>query len=374
MAERLKILMVSNGFFPEISPRSYRATDLAKEFCRQGHIVRVITKHRDFDYSEFLSECSLDLTMWGKSRLKSIPELKNKSMRFLVGIVKRILQVFFEYPGIEDMFKVKKVLEGEKNYDCLISFAVPYPVHWGVAWSRTSNHRIAKTWIADCGDPYMGDVIDTFRKPFYFKYLEKSFCRKAEYLTVPIKEAINGYYPEFQDKIHVIPQGLYFDLRHIFREPKNNTCPTFAYAGGFISGIRDPGQLLRFLSGLALPFKFFVFTNQPEFLNDFRKALGEKLIISSYIPRNDLINVLSNVDFLINFDNNTNLNSPSKLIDYAIADRPVLNITKDFNGESLLEFLGRDYRKKMVMPDPWQFHIKNVAEQFLELVKNRKSE
>jgi len=369
VAERLKILMVSNGFFPEISPRSYRATDLAREFCRQGHIVRVITKHREFDYSEFLSECSLDLKMWGKSKYFSVPEFNNKYMKFLAGIVKRILQLLFEYPGIEDMFKVKKALKSEKNYDCLISFAVPYPVHWGVAWSRTSNHQIAKIWIADCGDPYMGDVIDTFRKPFYFKYLEKSFCRKADYLTVPMKEAINGYYPEFHNKIQVIPQGLNFDQHHNFSEIKNNTCRTFAYAGGFIAGIRDPFQFLRFLNELALPFKFFVYTNQPEFLNNFRNALGEKLIVSSYIPRNELIDILSKVDFLINFDNNTTLNSPSKLIDYAIAGRPVLNITRDFNSEIFLEFLGKNYSRKMVLPDPWQFHIKNVAGQFLELVQ-----
>lgn len=368
MAGKLRILMVSNGFFPEISPRSYRATDLAREFCRQGHLVKVITKHREYDYSKFLSECSIDLMMWGKSKFYSIPDIKNKSIRFFLGIVKRILQVLFEYPGIEDMFKVKKLLQGEENYDCLISFSVPYPVHWGVAWSRTSDHRIAKTWIADCGDPYMGDVIDTFKKPFYFKYLEKSFCRKADYITIPIKEAIKGYYPEFHNKIQVIPQGLYFSPRKNSSEKENNTCPTFAYAGGFISGTRDPRQLLGFLKGLTLPFKFFVFTNQPEFIDDFRDALGEKLVVSLYVPRHELFDILANVDFLINFDNNTTLNSPSKLIDYAIAGRPVLNITRDFNSESLLEFLGGDYRRKMVLPDPNQFHIKNVAGQFLELV------
>jgi len=360
--------MVSNGFFPEISPRSYRATDLAREFCRQGHIVRVITKHREFDYSEFLSECSLDLKMWGKSKSFSIPEFNNKYMSYLGRIIKRLLQLLFEYPSIEDMFKLKKALKGENNYDCMISFAVPYPVHWGVAWSRTSNHQIAKVWIADCGDPYMGDVIDTFRKPFYFKYLEKSFCRKADYLTVPIKEAIKGYYPEFHNKIQVIPQGLDFDQDRNFSDIKNNTCPTFAYAGGFISGVRDPFQLLSFLNELTFPFKFLVYTNQPEFLNNFRNTLGEKLIVSSYIPRNELIDILSKVDFLINFDNNTTLNSPSKLIDYAVAGRPVLNITRDFNSGIFMEFLNKNYSRRMVLPDPMQYHIKNVAAQFLELV------
>jgi len=32
-----KILIVSNAFYPEISPRSFRTTELAKELSRQGH-------------------------------------------------------------------------------------------------------------------------------------------------------------------------------------------------------------------------------------------------------------------------------------------------------------------------------------------------
>ncbi len=44
MSHKLRLLLVSNAFYPEISPRSYRATELAREFCRQGHDVVVVTK------------------------------------------------------------------------------------------------------------------------------------------------------------------------------------------------------------------------------------------------------------------------------------------------------------------------------------------
>ena len=191
------------------------------------------------------------------------------------------------------------------------------------------------------------------------------FLRKADYLTAN-QEAIKGYYPATNKILHTT--GLDFDQDRNFSDIKNNTCPTFAYAGGFISGVRDPFQLLSFLNELTFPFKFLVYTNQPEFLNNFRNTLGEKLIVSSYIPRNELIDILSKVDFLINFDNNTTLNSPSKLIDYAVAGRPVLNITRDFNSGIFMEFLNKNYSRRMVLPDPMQYHIKNVAAQFLELV------
>ncbi|MCK5338692.1 MAG: hypothetical protein KAJ50_07770, partial [Bacteroidales bacterium] len=93
--------------------------------------------------------------------------------------------MFFEYPAIEEMFKVKKILKNENGYDLLISFAVPFPVHWGTAWARTKNHEIAKVWVADCGDPYMGNTNDSFRKLFYFKYPEKWFCKKTDFITIP---------------------------------------------------------------------------------------------------------------------------------------------------------------------------------------------
>ena len=73
MTNKKRILLVSNGFFPEISPRSYRVTELAKEFYRQGHNVTVISKYRDHDYTDFLHQYPIKLKMWGKSFLKPVP-------------------------------------------------------------------------------------------------------------------------------------------------------------------------------------------------------------------------------------------------------------------------------------------------------------
>ena len=147
----------------------------------------------------------------------------------------------------------------KSDYDLMISFAVPYPIHWGVAWSVTKKHRISEVWVADCGDPYMGDVLDSFRHPFYFKYLEKWFCRKADFIAIPVKSAITGYYPEFHHKIRIIPQGFDFDLKPVKSEEVQNDIPTFAYAGGFLKGIRDPEPLMKYLSGLDFPFRFLRF-------------------------------------------------------------------------------------------------------------------
>lgn len=275
----------------------------------------------------------------------------------------------FEYPGIEELFLVKKALRSENKYDLMISFAVPYPVHWGVAFSKTKSNPVATTWIADCGDPYMGDVLDSFRKPFYFKYLEKKFCRKADFITIPVETARDGYYTEFHEKIKVIPQGFLFNAVKTQGTIRNKV-PRFAYAGGFLKGIRDPEAMLEYLCRVKTPFEFHVYTNKPELLIPYKELLGGKLIISEYIPREILMEILSKMDFLINFDNNTSRNIPSKLIDYSIIGRPVLNITNDFSGNDLFEFLNGNYEKKMLLPDPWDFHITNIAKHFLQLIES----
>ncbi len=362
-----KILLVTNAFLPEISPRSFRATELCKEFARQGHEVTVLTKKRDYDYSKFLKDYPIKLEMWSESRLPKIPKFRRKPLSYLSRAFYRFFSVFFEYPNIEEMFRVKKNLKKKNGYHLLISFAVPYPIHWGVAWARTKINPIGDTWIADCGDPFMGNILDTFKKPFYFKYVEKWFSRETDYITIPIESAKNGYYREFHYKIRVIPQGFDFKIDGIQKSDPKNSIPTFAYAGGFLEGARDPRPLLNYLSTIDRQFKFIVYTNTREIIDEYQPVLKEKLSISGYIPREKLLERLKEMDFLINFDNNTHLNSPSKLIDYAITGRPVLNIKKDFQYIEIEEFLNADYSKQLVIPDIRKYHISNVATQFLEL-------
>ncbi len=364
----VKLLLVSNAFYPEISPRSYRATELAREFSRQGHEVVVITKYRNHDYSDFLRETSVVLKMWDGGKLPEVGIARRNPWAFLSRALKRALLVLFEYPAIEDMFHVRKMLRREKGYDMMISFAVPYPVHWGVAWAMNRRRKIATKWVADCGDPYMGDVLDSFRKPFYFGYLEKWFCKKADFITIPVQSAIDAYYPEFHGKMKIIPQGFNFDISTPEQVKPDREGPEFAYAGRFLQGIRDPEPLLAFLSKIEMPFRFYVYTDQPEYLKKYIDSLKEKLIISDYIPREQLLKELSQMDFLINFDNNTPLNVPSKLIDYSITGRPVLNIKRDFSAESVKNFLNGNYSDRMQLPDPMCYHIRIVSGQFLELL------
>lgn len=364
--DKKKILIVSRSFYPAISPRSFRTTELAKEFSRQGHQVKVITSFQDdFDYTELGNNLGIEFKNMGKEKFGILKFSSNRYISYFQRAVNRFLLMLLEFPDIELMPMVIKALRNEKVYDLMISIAVPYPVHWGVAWVRNKKQLIAKTWVADCGDPYYGDKLDTFRKWIHFKYIEKWFCRKTDFITVPIEEAKAAYFSEFHEKIKVIPQGLKFSDFEINSNFEQNTPITFAYAGGFIPGKRDPRPFLEFLKTVKQDFKFIIYTKKTELVTPFLSDLNGKIEIRDYIPRNELFKSLSNMDFLVNFDNNEQRNLPSKLIDYAICNRPVLNITKDLNSNHFVEFLSRDYTHQIKFEDIDKYKIENVCASFL---------
>jgi hypothetical protein len=362
-----KILIVSAAFYPQNSPRAFRTTELALELARQGHRVVVYIPKIGYDYQDYSKENNIDIRSLGEISFKEI-KLKGKGVALLIRrLFRRSMGMLFEYPQIELMFKVFHSLKNEKGYDLLISIAVPYPIHWGVALIKPQKKGIAKTWVADCGDPYMGHTTDTFKKVFYFKYIEKWFCRMADYITIPFEGARSGYYPEFQDKIRIIPQGFRLDDMKLPKYKKNGDCPTFAYAGGFIPGKRDPRAMLDFLVKCQKDFRFIVYTSSVGVLQPYKDKLKGKLIIREYIDRSELLKVLSQLDFLVNFDNNTKSQLPSKLIDYAIIGRPVFNVTQDTDFNVLEKFLEGNYAKQLKLEPANNYDIKLVAKKFLTL-------
>lgn len=167
-------MIVSRSFYPMNSPRSHRTTELTKELARQGHVVTVLTPKKS-EHVVFEQENNFSIHDLGQPKWKDV-SLSGKGIGLMLKrVLRRGLCIALEYPNLEYYFKVKRVLKkkrkAKEHYDILISIAVPYPIHWGVAavWKKKNN--IADIWVADCGDPFMGQENDTFKPAFYFKYV-----------------------------------------------------------------------------------------------------------------------------------------------------------------------------------------------------------
>lgn len=372
--ETRKILIVSRSFYPENTPRSFRATELVKEFARQGHDVTLLTTKKDKYHIPFEKNYGVTIKDWGKLRFSDIDTSSQiPAFRFGKRAIRRALNLLVEYPDIQLMWKVKNALKKESGYDLLISIAVPHPIHWGVSKAWSQKCEIAKTWIADCGDPYMGATMDTFKKMFYFSYYEKAFCRKSDYITIPIEEAKSGYYPEYRDKIRIIPQGFNFNDIDIDKDAYSpNDIPTFAYAGGLIPGGRDPSEFLEYLVNLEMDFKFILYTKTRTLIEPFLEKGGDRIEIRDYIPRKSLLKTLSKVDFLVNIENDSIRALPSKLIDYYLIGRPVLNVpSRNVDTSIVDQFLHGDYKNQLAYAGIDQYRIENVCNRFLELADSQ---
>jgi len=375
--ERKRIVIIAKAIYPSTLARATRASELAKELARQGHEVTLYAELGDFDYATYETENSLAVKNIGRllfSTFNSDGVIKKTTFASPPRIVlSRLLGKVFgrllEFPDIELMFRMRRIVEAERDADLLISVAMPHPIHWGCALARSRNRRaFPKIWIADCGDPYMGNQVTSKLPLFYFKWLEKWFCREADCLTVPIEGAIKGYYQEFWGKISVIPQGVRFKTVCTGAGHSKNAIPTFAYAGSFYKGVRDPSAFLEYLSTVNSDFKMILFVSSDYLVASYVKRLGKRIEIRGFIPREQLLVMLAQMDFLVNFENGTSVQSPSKLIDYAVVNKPVLAIQQDtLPVETINEFLKGDYRNQYRIENPDQYRIENVAGKFLSL-------
>lgn len=368
-----KILIISRSFYPVNSPRSLRTTELARELARQGHDVTVLTP-KSPEHAAFEKKHNLKIQDLGQPKWKEI-KLSGKGLPLLFKrIVRRGLNLFFDYPNSEYYFKTKNALQKKKkdreSYDLLISIATPHPIHWGVAsvWKKKNN--LAKTWVADCGDPFMGQENDTFKKFFYFKYVEKWFCKKADFIAVPFEGAKKAYYVEFRSKIAVIPQGFEFpDHKNCNFSPKPNKPITFGYFGNILSYRHYASVFLENLNSINRDFKFVVYTNNREFYEEFlTENTLAKCEINDYLPRMELLSQFKDVNFLIHFPYLKGTQRSLKLIDYAFLNKPILSYTgDDQSAESFMEFLDFNFKNEMPKTDIEQYRIVNVAKQFLDL-------
>ncbi len=365
----MKILITTTAFYPENSPRSIRATELAKGFALAGNEVTVVAPLKSKTV-ELAQKFGFELKDLGPMRFKYIklPE-KGGLKRNIIRVVSRVLNLLVEYPEIGWYFNVKNALKNERGYDLLVSIAVPYPVHWGVASIHNQRNKIAKTWVADCGDPFYGLKNDSFKKMFYFKYIEKNFCRKADFITIPLEEARDCYFSEFHSKIKVIPQGFYFPNSIESKEVIFNPKIVFAYTGNIRSYMHYAIPFLRLLSKTRYDFEFLLLTEDSVIFSELENFIPSKYQVLPYLDREEMYKLLANVNFFIHFPYLKEGQQSLKLVDYYFMGKPIFSYNDTNKAELIFEeFMNGDFTNSYELQNPEKYRIENVVKQFLELV------
>jgi hypothetical protein len=362
----MKIVIIGQWVYPEQKPRSQRAWQLGLRLAKDGHDVTLYALlGSTYDYSQVEKEYGLKVRNLGVSWNGLTDSEGHRKKHLVSGVIKNLLDEYDVFPGRDFYPMVRKALKKEGEIDLLVSIASPHAIHWAVA--RCIDRSKVKTWIADSGDPFM---LNPFMK--HHSCLEKQerlWCERCDYITVPIEEARKSYYPEYAGKIRVIPQG--FDFQEIALPPyEKNDIPAFIFAGRAYENLRDPGSFLRYLSKCGRDYSFVVYTSSPDLFNSV--PIPGKMSVKGYIPRKELLPKLAMADFLINITNPSTVQSPSKLIDYALSGRPILDISSSFTEEErdrFERFLNGDYTMAHRIENLDRYEIRNVAEAFISLAR-----
>jgi glycosyltransferase involved in cell wall biosynthesis len=376
-----KILITTYFFYPDNSPRAYRITALAEALKMRGYQVTVVTNSH-FNYEDYENNTGIEVLSLSPSKtLKNSSKqrgsiLNNNTFsqrvfsRLKTFVRKSLLYFIPDGHLLPFAFKLNKHLDrfDVNQFDIIISNANPFIVHLGTALSLGGFKGIS---IAETGDPHF---YNHYKLAFYQKNIENWVLSKFNFITVPVSRAMNDYkHYNAQDKVCVIPHGFFFD--EVKRDNyKKTDVINFAFAGRLYKEIRNPSEFLQSLvkQYSSMNYVFHIYTDllnkeTKDLLMPFKSVLGERLQINDMLPRTDCIKILSSMDFLVNFENDTANQVPSKLIDYTLASRPIISINHTFDEkEEFTKFMSYDfsnYRPLDISP----FDITNVVEKFEKL-------
>ncbi|MDH2363753.1 hypothetical protein [Priestia megaterium] len=381
MEKNKKILITSYYFEPEITPRAFRTTELVKEFLKKGYTVDLYIPKTEEKDKINLENCNIHYVNSRKMiSSKSIPS-KETSSRPKKNIIFRLLKkVTDSLTGgtnylVYGYHLYKELLNNNsKDYNLIISIGLPVHIHFATA-KFLAKAKPNSVKVCDYGDPFFYNPAG--KHIFYLKYIEKWATKQFNYISIPTVKSTE-YYTEYKnkDKIKIIPQG--FDFSNIeLANYTSNSIPCFCYAGYFYENIRNPKFFFDFLDTLTIDYRFTIYTSMESGFNRdiclaYKEKLGDKLILKDFIPREELIKKMSKMDFLVNFDNFNSNQVPSKIIDYTLSKRPILNINQgNFKEDTFNEFINKDYSNSLKI-NVEDYDIKTIVNEFEALTEIKK--
>ncbi|MEA4966726.1 MAG: hypothetical protein VB048_01230 [Bacteroidaceae bacterium] len=372
-----RVLIIGYQFYPQNSPRAFRTYELVKEFVRRGIKVDLILPNKEVfaEQNLVMENDNLNITYLGDSSSFKRISLANS---FKIGFFRQKAKQIYRYfnPFAENRGYINLVyayLRSHKvDYDLILAIAHPFSTLVGTAKAIRHNDILNQSpvKIAEYSDPF---TVQNLTKMFpLYRVLDRWIANTFDYLSIPTEKALTSYLKiKDADKIKVIPQG--FDFSEIeLNDYNRNPIPSFGYAGVFYEKIRNPEVFFDYLVTLECDFRFYLYTSSSNMdtkimINKYKDRLQDKMVLSYDIPRLELLKRLRSLDFLINLNNTSNIQVPSKIIDYTLTKRPIYSFSQnDFDVETFQSFMEGNYERALSV-DITQFDIRNVADQFLQL-------
>lgn len=337
----MNILIVNYYYEPFVGAHAYRWSQIAKEWCSQGHNVDVLTGRTGSVKSEIRSGVNVTRTGLVRKTIDNNAENKKNTnniyKKFTLSLVKRVYRFFYWPDGLWHWlpFILADLLNNrKKRYDLIVSYSPTFCAHLGVGlYKKFSNNK--SYWILDYGDPFsISDSMQPNNFLIYrkFNYLIERFLIEKGDLVVFTNELTREEYARRlsinKTKTKVIPHAV--DLNLFFHKGRvfNDGVIRCVYIGALHKGIREPYLMLEFFN--SLPDELNVTLDIYGPLNNLSE-ISLNIGCAKYhgaVTREKAIELTRCADILINIENENCVMTPSKVVEYAATGLPILNFYK----------------------------------------------
>ncbi|MBC7490352.1 MAG: glycosyltransferase [Glaciimonas sp.] len=371
----MRLLIIAYFYHPALTPRAFRWTAIAEQLASRGFTVDVVcAAQQDLPAVQTVNGVHVhrvggnargNLRRWlGEEPIGAAPHKSGVSSSTststststvrgrIVVVLKEIYRQTLQkvmWPDFTGLWyfpalKLARILMGQKRYDVVVSVSVPFTGHLvGLALRK---YYPAARWVVDVGDPFsfMNETPVNNHRLFsrLNYYAEQKVLEGADVVSVTTDETRTEYLRYFNemdaDKITVIaplfvpPTETGDDLPY-FTVPNKTR---MVFAGTLYKSIRNPAALLELFNSLIgitvdrhIELHFFGAMNDCEWYFDkYKKMIGVNIFLHGLVPRETALRAMKEATVLVNIGNSTSYQLPSKVVEYVMLGKPVLNITK----------------------------------------------
>ena len=348
------LLILAPYFFPYENPRSRRVLKVVETLDEAGfyiHIVCSKVAQKPPQLSERVSIYPVGFNA-PKERFFQ-PKQANKSqdrstssspwMTRLKKINNLALKSIYwpddSFTWVKDSYEKAEEIVQKFSINAVLSFSLPFAsILTGLKLKRKHPNL---QWITDIGDPLNFQVDNPINNPWFYNNKNKQVEQQA-LITADLNIVTNlglqeKYISELQipkNKLAVV--GPFNQVGQRAIKSKNTESVHLLFMGSFYPQIRRAQVLLKHLENLVLesPNTKYRITLAGNLNHSDTKLFKNSTLIGKITklkPYQDISNsqkLIQEADFLINLNNTTSFQLPSKCADYLASGLPIINITQ----------------------------------------------
>lgn len=346
----MNILIVTYFYSPIIDAHSYRWSQIAQLWAKQGHAVEVVTRAAPHAPAR-ATEGGVDVARSGfRARAPAtagpagtVVGIGARVKGLLRGLTMSVYRKLYWpdsawhwLPALTaQMFQRRK-----RKYDLVISYYPCFSAHIGVFLLKKMSVEPGFVWLADYGDPFCAS--STMQPNNYQLYAglnesaERALSRTANQLVLTNEETADEYRKRLflTDQICVIPHLVDIEQNYgvVARQRDAGATLIMRYIGGFHRAVRSPQRMLELLRALreegGIDFKVEIYGP----LNGFSPtelAPVDMPYVGYFgvVTRARALELMRGADFLLNVDNENCVMTPSKVVECISVGAKLINIS-----------------------------------------------